>query len=370
MKRKIIAVILLLCLSISLATAEVTAAGTVYFTAIDNELHPLDDNTMPTFINGLLYIPYTFFSSDKLLGVYFAAGSDRVMLYSSKKNLTFDFVKATVFDQDGTQSYIPAQKQNGLIYVPVEAVCRFFGLQYQYLSGGLAPVVRFTKDSFNINGPTFVGLNRKKMQDYYNAYTGSTDASLSSPAPSPEDPTYENVTVFLSFCGLAPVNFSAVLDALDIYGYKCCFFVSADDIAASADLIRRAAGSGHTIGIWLNQGTFDEYERASALLFEAAKLRTVIVSAYDDVQQEALSMADTKGLVLWSPSSTYDELSKFTVAGVTGNLSVQSGSRESLNIACTDTAASLMRSILAYMSEKKYTVQCLSERTLPTYFIG
>jgi hypothetical protein len=58
-----------------------TAAGTVYFSAVNHVLQPLNDQTMPTLIDGLLYIPDSFFTHDAL-GVYSVPGGNQTYLYS------------------------------------------------------------------------------------------------------------------------------------------------------------------------------------------------------------------------------------------------------------------------------------------------
>ena len=238
-----------------------------------------------------------------------------------------------------------------------------------------APVLRFIKGS-PMNDPTFINFYNTKMQEYYNAYTGTpgtpgTSASPGAQAPSssPVAPTFENIYLYLSFYNLAPESFSAILDALDTAGYKCCFFASADEIAQNADLLRRAAGTGHSIGIWLEKGTFDEYQAASALLFEATKIRVVLISAGGDAAEAAKATADSKGLVFWTVTKMYDASSKLTLGSVTGSLSALGVSRAGLNFACTDKAAAVAGPLFTYLAEKKYSVRRITERTAPTYSI-
>ena len=380
MKRIVAVIVLLLCLTAVFLASDVSAAGGVYFTAIDYTLLTLRAETMPATFGGTLYIPYTFFSSDAL-GVYFASGSDQVLIYSSSgsKSLSFDTTRGTVFDQDRIQRYFAAVKANGLIYLPVASVCEFFGINHEIITSfSQAPVVRFTKGSFSINEETFIGLNRSRLLAEYNAYVGLPSGTASpspgtTPLPSPSPsapPTYENVSVYLSFTDLTPQNFAAVLDTLAIFRYKGCFFVSAGEIAGNAELLRRAAGVGQSVGIRLMEGTLAEYRRASALLFEAAKLRTILVSAGGDAIRPAESMAASNGLVFWTALKTYDDKAKVTVTGVTERLSVIGGSRESLNFACTDSTTPQLGSIFAFLYDKKYSVRRLTEKTVPTISIG
>ena len=371
MKKRVAVAVVALCLVAALIQPAVRAAGSVYFTAINNTVNPLSAETMPTTINGLLYIPYTFFSSAEL-GVYFGTGSDKVMIYAGSKYLVFDLIRSTVFDQDNNQHWITAQKIGGLIYVPVDMVCVFFGVDYKVIDVRPAPIIRFYKGPV-YNEPTFVSINRIKMNTYYDAYTGApaVSASPGTPPASPSPPpTYESITVFLSYCRLTPESFEAILNTLETYRLRCCFFVSAGEIARNADLLRRAAGAGHTLGIWLENGTLEEYKGASALLFEAVKLRTILIAADGDAAAQAAATANAKGLVFWSATKSFDTSSKLTLADVTGSLSVLSGSRESISFACTEQTAGLSGQLLTYLAEKKYTLRRITERTVPTYTVG
>lgn len=367
MKRKITVIIIVLCLLILIA-APASAAGNICFTAINNTVQPLDNNTMPAIIGGLLYIPCAFFSSDAL-GVYYVSGDSQVMLYHSSKRLTFDTEKATVTDQNNKQYKIPAIKRNGRIYVPLDEVCSFFGLNYDVIQTDPAPVVRFLAGNAYVDKNQFLSLNMTKMQTFYDAYIGDSTQPSASPT-TPTSQTFENVTVFLSFYNLTPKNFEVLLNTLDYYPFKCCFFVAADEIASNADLLRRAAGCGHTVGIWLKDGTYGEYQKASSLLFEAAKIRTVLVSAGGDAAKVAEAAAESKGLVFWKPSKSYAGSEKLTVANLTGQLSALDSGRISVNISCTNKMASLTGALFGYLSEKKYVVRRLTEMTAPTYSIG
>lgn len=344
------------------------ATSDICFTAVNNTLEPLDNNTMPIIIGSLLYIPCAFFSSEEL-GVNYISSGNQVMLYYGSKFLIFDTELATVVDQNKNQYNIPALKKNGRIYVPVDEVCELFGLTYQVISGNPAPVVRFYKSSIYSNENNFITLNKTKMQTYYDDYVGKGAEPSAAPV-SPAVQTFEHVTVFLSFYDLAPNNFEAILNALDMYRYKCTFFVSSDEIAADADLLRRAAGAGHTIGIWLEEGTYDEYQDASALLFEAAKIPSVIICAGGNVRKTAEETAKEEGLVFWRPIQTYNGTEKITIGKLTGKLRDIDSSRISMNLSCTDKMGALAGSLCGYLSEKKYVVRRITETTAPTYSIG
>lgn len=366
MKRKVTAALVLLCIIASFLLPAVKAAGTVYFSVINNDPLPLNDATMPAFIDGQFYLPYTFFSSDEL-GIYSGAGSNIAVIYSSaSKRLTFDVAQATVYDQDGNQHYLySAKTHNGIIYIPVELICQFFGFTYAVIQADPAPIVRVRTPSNNINDLTYPGLDstQKKLQALYAAYTGKPNPSASPTSSAGIGPTYQNVTVYLSFFDLGGGKLSDILDALSLR-YKGCFFVTKDEIAGNADLLRRAAGDGHMIGIWLKDGTYDEYQEASALLFEAAKLKTVIVTAGGASAGAAEAMAGDEGLVFWRSTRSYDAAAKFTVSSLTGSLSTVSG-RESIAFACSAKTSVVLRSFLSYLTQYEYNVRRITETSVP-----
>lgn len=372
MKKMALAAMMVLGIIVVVLLPIASAAGTIYFSAINDTVLPLEDRTMPRYIDGRLYLPYSFFSSDEL-GVYFVPSSDRntILIYSSvSKRLKFDVLNSTVFDQDGTQYFISARSVNGTVYVPAQMVCSYFGLTVSVIQTDLAPVVRVKSSSAILNDKTFVGypVNKNNMQDYYDAYMGVPDTGTTpkpSTAPSVET-TFNSVTVFLSFYDVSAGEFETILSTLSTSVYKCCFFLSADEIADNADLLRRAVGQGHVIGIWLDTGMYEEYSKASALLFEATKVKTFLVSSTEDGALVAATTAQDHGLIYWPMTHTFEASADITVSGVTSKLSVLSGSRESLCFACSDEVSTILYPVINYLRQHQYDVRRITETNAPT----
>ena len=171
------------------------------------------------------------------------------------------------------------------------------------------------------------------MLSDYNAYLGI------EPSSEPTDHLRLMVrmrltktpTVYLSFYDINAGQFALLLDIMDMSEFKCAIFVSGSEIAENADLIRRAAGAGHTIGIWLEEGSYDEYQATSNLLFEAAKIKTFFVSAGDDARQTAEETADANNLIYCHATSIYGESTELSLEAIEGSLSVVGMGSESLS---------------------------------------
>ncbi len=371
-KKRILTAVIALCAALTLMTPGVQAAGTVYFVGVNDTLVPLSDQTIPRYYGGELYLPYNIFTykaDDTGLGVFCAASSDLVMLYTSGRRLKFDMVGATVTDQDNIlYNTYTAKAANGTVYLPAELIKSFFGLSINVISSEPATVIRIKSTSAVYNDPTFVGTYKNAMQTAYNAYLGitSSDAPSSTASVPPVIQSFENVTVYLSFHDFTADRLALLLDILDTAEFKCAFFVGANEIAENADLLRRAAGSGHAVGIRLDTGEYEEFRSASDLLFEAVKIKTLLVSSGGGVLPAAAETAGSKGLILCDAADAYGETSELTLATLTGSLSAL-GREGSVNLsfACSETSSTVMPGLLSYLSDHQYDVRRISETDRP-----
>ena len=98
MKKKIAAVLcallLLSALPFALPRAE-AAPDPVYFMSVNDTVMDLNDATMPFFVNGVLYVPYTMFDPDaagSALGIFssYSRSKAAVLIYGWGGTLLFD----------------------------------------------------------------------------------------------------------------------------------------------------------------------------------------------------------------------------------------------------------------------------------------
>ncbi|MDR2356539.1 MAG: hypothetical protein LBD92_00420 [Oscillospiraceae bacterium] len=385
MKKKLFALIAAIALIVCVCpAAEVSrAAGMLCFTAVNDTLMPLRTGTLPTYFGSTLYVPYNIFS---YAGVYNARSTvdNAACLYSGRKRLDF-YVGTATYDQSGKSfEGVTARYSNLTLFVPLDFVCEFFGLTYTVTPQEPASILRITSPDAVYSDKTFASRFRNQMLESYDEYMGSLSPPAPEPTPTPGEgrppsptptppPTYENVTVYLSFYGIGGEQSETILNALDAAGYKGCFFVGADDTARYPDAVRRAAGNGHAIGVLLSDGTRDEYDAVSSLLFEAAKIKTILVAA--DVPADAETgtepvtaasdvreMASENGLVYWC---AVDAPSDGAAVRPAAALATEGGVRQNIALPCSDWGADAIGGLIAYINEHKYTVGRVSETATP-----
>ena len=383
MKKRIPAVLIALCLVAAFMPTVSRAAVTPYFMAINDTLLPFNDSTMPFVSGGEIFVPDKIFEGVNL----FSIGSDSlefVRLYGgTARYVDFYTARGVTEDQDGNVLPWPSAKRVGRrFYLPLRQVCDYFGFNYEIneVTRDIIPeqqmyVVRIISSAL-LNGPTFVGINRNAIRTAYNEYyappppTPSPTPTSRPPAPPQivaPPPRYDSVTIHLSFFDISAGSAGSILDLLDIQeesGYHSCFFVTGEDIAGDPGLIRRISGSGHMIGIWLREGTFAEYLETSVILFEAAKIRTVIVSA-DEAVERAVATANENRLVFWESAHSMVDYDEQSVTLITDSIPREDGARMNLLFSCSEGAASVLPGVYSYLRANEFTVSKITETVEP-----
>lgn len=384
MKKRIFFLMLIVIMLAALIPVDTQAAVTPYFVLVNETKLPFTDETMPLVIGNNIFVPVSVLAELEVWGV----GSDElehVRLYRGNRYIDFHTRpgQTRTVNQDGARLPWPAARRIGRrFYVPLRQVCEFFGLSYEVISVSrdIIPerqmhALRIFSDSA-INGPTAVGMNRNAIRESFLEHfmpapylPGPGDPQVSPLTPEEPLPTpdFSDVTIHLSFFDVSAGSAGWILDLLDIQaasGFLACFFVSAADIFEDPGLIRRISGTGHTIGIWLSEGTFEEYLEISALLFEAAKVRTVIVSA-EEASEIARETAENHGLVFWESVESFVDYSDGSMAAITAMFPRESGARKNLMFSCSEDAAAILPGIYSYLRANEFTVERITETTEP-----
>jgi len=404
MKKKIAVLLVFICLAAALEPTVSYARVTPVFVAVNDTILPFTDDNMPYLEGGMIFMPVTVFSS---LRIYSKGSADdeRVVLYTgvgtAMRFLEFSTRpgNTSVKDQDNNILNWPAARRVGRrFYVPLRQVCEFFGLSHNACEIGtdIIPqqqmsLVRIVSNaSFSIE--TLVNINRNALRTAYNNYYAPTitpsppapPGGIDEPPPVEEPPpVYSDVSVFLSFYDIAAGSVDSVLDMLGAHtasGYHTCFFVSADDVLSDPGLIRRISGAGHTIGIRLRDGTLEEFDRTSGLLFEATKIRTVLVSVIgDDIGEEAQGeeagneatpgdgSLDSSGLIIWRSSQSFGFADDMSESDITDMIPTETGERYSLMFPCSENATRILRDVLTFLREYEYTLEKITETMSPIF---
>ncbi len=223
------------------------AASPVCFIAVNETL--LDLGSMPYTYSGITYVPYWVYSN---FGVYYSyySESSTATLYSADRQIYFDLSGGTSYD--GYDKRYSAQAINrGGAGICTRHLCEpLFRARVQIIvSGkGYGDLLRIRDGNAVLSDAEFLSAASSVMQSRYNAYMGINPKLV--PGRNADSPRAlvgqrgtggrpDDTSVYLSFQGL-PTD--GMLDELDRYGTKTCFFLSAQEIRESPDLVRKLIG--------------------------------------------------------------------------------------------------------------------------------
>lgn len=301
MKRKILILTLCACLLCCCLAGPGTAADSgVCFISVNDRL--LEINSIPYFSGGVAYVPYWVFT-DYDIKIYYSylADASTAMLYNSDRQLFFDMVNNTAYDDRDNSYNYRAVLRNGVVYVPASLVCNFFGgMSSTYLIGGkYGDVLRIKDGNFVLTDTQFMLAADLPLQSRYEAYMAAQKPA-ETPAPDVSPGVTHNhsgTAVYLSFTGLPD---AAILSALRREGAEACFFLTAGQVRSDPALVRQLDGEGFKLGVLCSGDALADYEETSALIFETARTKTLLVTALGDDAPECRSMAEENGLIFWS----------------------------------------------------------------------
>lgn len=224
------------------------AAGTgVYFTAANEQLMDLNSETMPFYSNGVLYVSSQLFEGGEL-GLSYGRNTNLGLatLYRQGSNLDlrFDIAGQIVYDKQYNMYNGYAIERGGMVFFPLELVCRYFRLSWSYSETNTAPLIRVKSDSVILSDADFINAAATLMQGRYDDYERASSVrppAVPDPPVTPDPPVQaaEGQKVYLIFDGAYAREILPTLG--DTQG---AFLLTAGEMA-DGDLLRALVAGGH-----------------------------------------------------------------------------------------------------------------------------
>lgn len=278
MKKRLTALCLCLILLTGLLCTGAGADDVICFISVNDNL--LDANTNPHFTGGVIYVPYSVFTDYSIKMYYsYLSDSSTAMLYTSDRQLFFDMKNDRAYGDNGKTYDAKAIVRGGVVYLPATFVCNYFGgMACSYIEGyGYGDIVRVKDSSFSLSDASFLLAASELLRDRYNSYLSTHSTTTPSRPDDEEDPpsSVDGAAAYLSFRGLPS---DTLLSALKAYDVSACFFLTAEDVRSDPALVRRLDGEGHSLGVFCTEAIAADYETVSTLFFEAARVKTILIT--------------------------------------------------------------------------------------------
>lgn len=371
-RKRAACLLLALLMAASLAPPRTDAAGSVCFTAVNDTLLPLSDETMPFWSGSTLYVASAVFDGTDL-GLYYSRSRDRTtaVLYRQRSVLTFDLTAGTIETNDGQSFPGSAAVRGDTVFLPLEVVCRYFGLGYSYMRISYGHLVRVKSDTVVLSDAAFVDAAGAPMSQRYARYERAQANETVQPEPSSDNertPEPAQRTAYFIVESTEPADTARILSLLPS-GRAVCLFAP-DSLSGSDELLRRLAAGGGAVALRVDasegaERALAQIEAGNRAVWAAANLKTRIVRL-DGASEETRRLVAEAG---------YCPL-LFTLDLSAGNVSVSNMSARILSAAdshggsCrvflgTDTAASAtLPPLLTRLRAENCTPARLNETTL------
>ena len=273
-----------LCLLLGLAPSSGRAVlSGVYFTAVNDQLLEMNQETMPFWSGGELYVSSQVFSGayGRLLGISYSPGSDRKtdVLYSGRSALYFGLETGTCYDNRGNNYEAKAVLKGNYTFFPLSTVCNFFDFTYSYSSTALVPLIRIKNSSVVLSDARFIDAASSSMRTWYNEYEAAVNSQNTASQPTePEQGQQETgvkgTVVNLGIQVTGEEEARRVLRSFTSAQVQGTFLLTADQAEALPDLVRALVAGGQTIVLAVaageEQAALEELERGQEALWRAA----------------------------------------------------------------------------------------------------
>ena len=345
MKKRVAAAVLAVLLVCQLSSGPAEAAENVYFTAINDNMLSLSEDSMPFWSNGYLYVDSAIFTMapntpGKVLGIYRSWNVAKKLLVLSSdeevlKLLFFDLAAGTVQDNQGVSYYPAAILRNNVVFVPLALITYYFDLTYSRVRVPHGYLVRVKNDKAFFSDKNFVDAATYQMESMYSEYirNKATQQETQTPsgtgdAPVPPAEQTGGKTVYLCAEAAEGTVTEELLHELDRAGSQAAFYCTREFLGERGDLLRRMTATGQAVGLIADgadaeRSVEEQVEEGNRLLWQATcgKTRLVLLKNGTDRQRETLEAAgyrclepdlDRSGLSLKSASAADQLLKRVT----------------------------------------------------------
>ena len=346
------------------------AAPTVYFTSVNDTILNLNDETMPFWQGGTLYVPHTAIDDGKIpkeLGIYCSYNREKqlVTLIQSRKVLIADIAAGTIYDRDETYYNGKAIVRGDVAFLPIETVAKYFDLQYSYTKVTNGYLVRIRDGNAVLSDGKFIDAAAAPMAQRYSQYEKThTDGGRTDGAGGPNGDGGALRTAYPAFLVSETSASEMLLTTLGSGGATFIFDASA--LTGTDDLLRHIAASGSALALRVDasagaEKTIDAIVRANDALWTVCNSKTRLV-LLDNAAESVTEAVKTAGYCPVSFALDYSEALPSAVRTANGILSRADGKSACTVLLGRDADVhSAMGAIVATLRTNRCALSRLSE---------
>lgn len=276
--------VLMLC---TLLPPRASAAPTLYFTAVNDRMCDLSDETMPFWQNGLLYVAGATVDGPDDLGIRYSYNQEKsvAILCKGQRVLYCDLTAGTMENNRTGEQYAGSPiVRSGMVFFPITALAKMFDLKYSSTKIAYGYLLRIRDDNAVLSDEYFIDAATDPIQKRYAQYErahAAAEQENETPAQVETPVRRDDLTVYLLLPAANGSMLTQLLSTLENYQSHATLLLTPELLESAGDGVRRAAATGNAVALRIDAATAAEalaqIERGNDALWRAASLRTRLV---------------------------------------------------------------------------------------------
>ena len=285
--KRLLSLLLSVLMLFTLLPPRASAAPTLYFTAVNDRMCDLSDETMPFWQNGLLYVAGATVDGPDDLGIRYSYNQEKsvAILYKGQRVLYCDLTAGTMENNRTGEQYAGSPiVRSGMVFFPITALAKMFDLKYSSTKIAYGYLLRIRDDNAVLSDEYFIDAATDPIQKRYAQYErahAAAEQENETPAPVETPVRRDDLTVYLLLPAANGSMLTQLLSTLENYQSHATLLLTPELLESAGDGVRRAAATGNAVALCISAETADEalaqIERGNDALWRAASLRTRLV---------------------------------------------------------------------------------------------
>lgn len=286
-RKRLLSLLLSVLMLCTLLPPRASAAPTLYFTAVNDRMCDLSDETMPFWQNGLLYVAGATVDGPDDLGIRYSYNQEKsvAILYKGQRVLYCDLTAGTMENNRTGEQYAGSPiVRSGMVFFPITALAKMFDLKYSSTKIAYGYLLRIRDDNAVLSDEYFIDAATDPIQKRYAQYErahATAEQENETPAQVETPVRRDDLTVYLLLPAANGSMLTQLLSTLENYQSHATLLLTPELLESAGDGVRRAAATGNAVALCISAETADEalaqIERGNDALWRAASLRTRLV---------------------------------------------------------------------------------------------
>lgn len=286
-RKRLLSLLLSVLMLCTLLPPRASAAPTLYFTAVNDRMCDLSDETMPFWQNGLLYVAGATVDGPDDLGIRYSYNQEKsvAILYKGQRVLYCDLTAGTMENNRTGEKYTGSPiVRSGMVFFPITALAKMFDLKYSSTKIAYGYLLRIRDDNAVLSDEYFIDAATDPIQKRYAQYErahAAAEQENETPAQIETPVRRDDLTVYLLLPAANGFMLTQLLSTLENYQSHATLLLTPELPESAGDGVRRAAATGNAVALRIDAATAAEalaqIERGNDALWRAASLRTRLV---------------------------------------------------------------------------------------------